>query len=148
MNEIIAQSTSPIFDLKKCLCLFPTKTEKNSPTQPVIVMLSSPLSLPQSRQSAKHFLQLSVLGLPHPLTADECVPPFGYGGRGSQFRRGDIHFGILYIYVLCDLYAWATYLSVPFLYLGTAKKSSGILNQFFSSSQYITDMLIRRSTLM
>ncbi len=68
---------------------------------------------PQSRQSAKLFLQSSELGLPHPSPAGECAPPpfDSWGGGGtlacrkgvgeSQFRRGDIHCGTLYIYVLC-----------------------------------------------
>jgi hypothetical protein len=65
----------------------------------------------RSRQSAKLFLQSSELGLPHPLSRRrECPPPFGPGGRAqslageglgeSQFRRGDIHCGALYISTL------------------------------------------------
>jgi hypothetical protein len=58
---------------------------------------------PQSRQSAKFFLQSLELGLPNPSPARECSPPHplvrGGGGRGtltgeigggSQFQRGDI----------------------------------------------------------
>jgi hypothetical protein len=68
---------------------------------------------PQSRQSAKLFLhniQSSELGLPHPFSRRRVCPPplFGPGGgrvhslagKGlgeSQFRRGDIHCGTLYI---------------------------------------------------
>jgi hypothetical protein len=38
---------------------------------------------PQSKQSAKLFLQSSELGLPQPLTRRRvCPPPFGSGGRG------------------------------------------------------------------
>jgi hypothetical protein len=62
---------------------------------------------PQSRQSAKLFLQSSELGLPHSSPAGECaLPPFAWGGEGhthwrergvgeSQFRRGYIHCGTL-----------------------------------------------------
>ncbi len=72
--------------------------------------------LPQSRQSARLFLQSSNWGLssPAPSPAGECVPPdFGGGGGGvltclqerggSQFRRGDRHCGTLctvYVYFL------------------------------------------------
>jgi hypothetical protein len=74
---------------------------------------------PQSRQSAKLFLQSSELGLPQPPHPQASVPPpphprfWGGGGaahslareglRESQFRRGDIHCGTLYMYVLCGL---------------------------------------------
>ncbi len=68
--------------------------------------------VPQSRQSAKLFLQSSELGLPTPLAAVECAPhPLVRGGGGrrahslageglgeSQFRRGDLHSGALYMY--------------------------------------------------
>ncbi len=74
----------------------------------------------QSRQSAKLFLQSQVFGIGTPPTLHPlaCVPPPppGTGGRDtpadergvgslgeSQFRRGDIHCGTLYIYVLCGL---------------------------------------------
>ncbi len=66
----------------------------------------------QSRQSAKHLLQSSELGLPQPLTHRRVCPPVLGGGEHSlaregvgksQFRRGDIHCGTLYIYVLCDV---------------------------------------------
>jgi hypothetical protein len=65
----------------------------------------------QSRQSAKLFLQWSELGLPQPLTPTPPPPVLGGGehslareGLGeSQFRRGDIHCGTLYIYVLCEV---------------------------------------------
>jgi hypothetical protein len=61
---------------------------------------------PQSRQSAKLFLQSSELGLPHPLTGRRvCVPlpPLvpGGGGGGHTGRR-DRHSGTLGKYVLCD----------------------------------------------
>ncbi len=76
------------------------------------------VSRTQSRPSAKLFLQSSELGLPQPLTRRRmCPSPFpsvlGEGhtrwrlareGLGeSQFRRGDIYCGTLYIYiyVLC-----------------------------------------------
>ncbi len=61
--------------------------------------------IPQSRQSARLFLQSSELG-----PADKCAPRFrgggdtlacGKGGGGSQFGRGDRHYGTLGIYVLC-----------------------------------------------
>ncbi len=66
----------------------------------------------RSRQIAMLFLQSSELGLPHPLALRRVPPPpFGSGGGAhslaregmgeSQFRRGDIHCGTLYIYVLC-----------------------------------------------
>ncbi len=73
------------------------------------------LLVPQSRQSAKLFLQSSEWGLPHPLTRKQvCPPPFGSGGGGAhslgdegveeyKFRRGNIHCGtLLYIYT-CTL---------------------------------------------
>jgi hypothetical protein len=47
--------------------------------------------LPQSRQSAKLFLQSSELGLPHPLPAGECAhPPLWLGGGGGTlaYERG------------------------------------------------------------
>ncbi len=60
---------------------------------------------PQSRQSAKLCLKSSELGLPQPL-------PLVWGGgahslarRGveeSQFRRGELHCGTLYMCVLSD----------------------------------------------
>jgi hypothetical protein len=52
---------------------------------------------PQGRQSAKLFLQSSVLGLPHPSIAGKCAVCSGGGGAHSlagegvgesQFRRG------------------------------------------------------------
>ncbi len=68
----------------------------------------------QSRQRAKPFPQSSELGLPQPLTHRRvCLPtPHLVPGGGahsvaregvgeSQFRRGDIHCGTLYIYILC-----------------------------------------------
>jgi hypothetical protein len=66
----------------------------------------------QSRQSAKLFLQSSELGLPRPLPRRRVcpLPPVLGGGAyslareglgESQLRRGDIHCGTLYIYVLC-----------------------------------------------
>jgi hypothetical protein len=88
---------------------------------------------PQSRQSAKMFLQSSDLGLPQPLTPRRvCPPPPLVPGEGaqslgrervgeSQFRRGDIHCGTLYIY-LCTLCSdrSAAWWQVPVLpeYLG------------------------------
>jgi hypothetical protein len=65
---------------------------------------------PQSRQSAKLFSSRRNWDSPNPSLAGDCAsPPFGSGGRGtlagergageSQFRRGDIHCGTLYIYV-------------------------------------------------
>jgi hypothetical protein len=63
----------------------------------------------QSRQSAKLFLQRRNWNSPTPLGASGCAPPppFGPGGRAhslaakglgeSQFRRGDIHCGALYM---------------------------------------------------
>ncbi len=70
----------------------------------------------QRRQSAKlFFLQSSELKLPHPLSRRRVCPPphplvrgrahslAGEGLGESQFRRGDIHCGALYIKVLCDL---------------------------------------------
>jgi hypothetical protein len=69
----------------------------------------------QSGKSAKLFLQSSELGLPQPLARRRVCPPtptsqvLGGGAHSlareglgeSQFRRGDIHCGTLYIYVLC-----------------------------------------------
>ncbi len=80
-------------------------------------ILSVGYTLPQSRQSAKLSLKSSELGLPKPLTRRRVCPPPGSGGRDmhstlarerglgeSQFQRGDIHCGTLYIYVLCALH--------------------------------------------
>jgi hypothetical protein len=68
-----------------------------------------PYSKPQSEQSAKLFLQ--NWDSPNPSPAGECAPPPVLGGgvhslarEGvgvSQIRRGYIHYGTLYIYVLC-----------------------------------------------
>ncbi len=74
-------------------------------------------SLPQSRQSARLFLQSSELGTspppPNPLTLRRVCPPptlvSGIGAHslagevvgGSQFGRGDRHCGTLGIYALC-----------------------------------------------
>ncbi len=69
---------------------------------------------PQSRQSAKPFLQSSELELPQsPTRRRVCPPPFGSGGGTHslageglgepQFWRGDTHCGTLYIYVVCEL---------------------------------------------
>ncbi len=66
----------------------------------------------QSRQSAKRFSSRWNWDSPTPLAAGECAPPpFCPGGRShslaakgvgeSQFQRGDIHYGTLYIQVLC-----------------------------------------------
>jgi hypothetical protein len=64
---------------------------------------------PQSRQSDKRFSSRWNWDSPTPLSAGECAPPpFGTGGgrahslaaKGvgeSQFQRGDIHCGALYI---------------------------------------------------
>jgi hypothetical protein len=67
----------------------------------------------QSRQSAKLFLKSSELGLPQPLTRRLVWPPPPVLGGGahslareglgkSQIQRGDLHYGTLYIYELCD----------------------------------------------
>jgi hypothetical protein len=70
------------------------------------------MHIAQSRQSAKLFVQSSELGLPNPQAR---VPPpphppvLGGGAHSlardglgeSQLRRGDIHCGTFYIYVLC-----------------------------------------------
>jgi hypothetical protein len=64
--------------------------------------------LAQSRQSAKRFSSRWNWDSPTPLAAGEYAPPpFGMGGRAhslaakgvgeSQFQRGDIHCGALYI---------------------------------------------------
>ena len=67
----------------------------------------------QSRQSAKLFSSRRIWDSPSPRPqAIVPPPPFGSGGRGahwlarvgvgeSQFRRGDIHCGTLYICTLC-----------------------------------------------
>ncbi len=66
----------------------------------------------QSRQSVNLFLQSWNWDSPNPSPAGESAHPPGSGGRGtlvreglgeSQFRRGDIHCGTVYIYVLCAL---------------------------------------------
>jgi hypothetical protein len=62
----------------------------------------------QSRQSTKRFSSRWNWDSPTPLAAGECAPPpFDTGGRAhslaakgvgeSQFQRGDIHCGALYI---------------------------------------------------
>ncbi len=72
------------------------------------VHLRTKISTPQSRQSAKRFSSRWNWDSPTPLAAGECAPPpFGPGGRAhslgakgvgeSQFQRGDIHCGALYI---------------------------------------------------
>ncbi len=77
------------------------------------MLLADRRSWPQSRQSAKLYLQSSELGLPHPqASVPSPTPPSVLGGGAhslareglgeSQFRGGDIHFSTLYIYVLCD----------------------------------------------
>jgi hypothetical protein len=67
----------------------------------------------QSRQSAKLFLKSSELRLPQPLTRRRVPlplpPPPVLGGGAhslareglgeSQFRRGDVHCGTLYIHI-------------------------------------------------
>ncbi len=66
------------------------------------------ISPAQSRQSAKRFSSHWNWDSPTPLAEGECAPPpFGPGGRAhslaakgvgeSQFQRGDIHCGALYI---------------------------------------------------
>ncbi len=77
---------------------------------------NDPLTLkPQGRQSAKLFLQPSELGVPQqpPTRRRVCHPPLVPRWRGtlagkrevgaSQFRRGYLHCGTLYIFVLCAL---------------------------------------------
>jgi hypothetical protein len=65
-------------------------------------------------QSAKPYLQSLELGLPQPLTRTRVFPPplVPVGGAHSlaregvgesQFLRGDIHCGTLYMYVFCGL---------------------------------------------
>ncbi len=62
---------------------------------------------PQSRQSAKVFSP--VVGIGTPPTPHPLVPGGGANSLAreevgeSQFRRGDIHCGTLYLCVLCDL---------------------------------------------
>jgi hypothetical protein len=62
----------------------------------------------QRRQSAKRFSSRWNWDSPTPLAAGDCAsPPFGTGGRAhslaakgvgeSQFQRGDMHCGALYI---------------------------------------------------
>ncbi len=53
-------------------------------------------NVPQSRQSAKRFFQSSELGLPNPLTRRPVYPHPGEGVDESQFRRGDIHWALVY----------------------------------------------------
>ncbi len=76
----------------------------------------------QSRQIAKLFLQSLELGLPQPLTPQASVPPSPVLGRGahsmareglgeSQFRRGDIYCGTLYIY--CTYFVWSSQNETP-----------------------------------
>jgi hypothetical protein len=101
----------------------------------------------QSRQSAKLFLQSLDLGLPHPLSRRRVCPPppFGPGGRAhslageglgeSQFRRGDIHCGALYIYVLCAGLRYYFLLSI-FL-----KKKKKLLLMHHMQKQYVLKIL-------
>jgi hypothetical protein len=66
----------------------------------------------QSRQSAKLFSSRRNWDSPNPSPAGECAPPpsGSWGGAHllaregvgqSQFRRGDMLCGTIYIYVLC-----------------------------------------------
>ncbi len=52
----------------------------------------------QSRQSAKRFSSRWNWDSPTPLAAGECAPP-PFGSGVSQFQRGDIHCGAIYILV-------------------------------------------------
>jgi hypothetical protein len=69
---------------------------------------------PQSRQSARPFLQSSEFGTPHPLTPRRVCPPHlwfregdtlacgrGGGAGGPKSDTGDRQCGTLGIYVLC-----------------------------------------------
>ncbi len=78
----------------------------------------------QSRQSAKLFSSRRNWDSPNPSSAGECAPPPLVPGGGahslarkgvgeSQFRRGDIHCGTLYIYVLCGVEAGWRALAAP-----------------------------------
>ncbi len=90
---------------------FPVSCAKMTVWQPVCYLAGGSS---QSKQRSKLFLQSSELGLPQPLTHRRvCPPPFGFGGGGqpfcrergwegeSQFRRGDINCGALYMCVFC-----------------------------------------------
>ncbi len=89
-------------------CLDELKCEDLEINHKSVTLNSSRIS-PQSRQSAKPFLKSSELELPQPLTRRRVCPPppFGSGGGAhslarkgvgeSQFRRGDIHCGTLYL---------------------------------------------------
>ncbi len=85
----------PYFVHTYCIRLLP-------PPDPVSLLLLPP---PQSRQSAKLFLQSSELGLPHPFSRR---PPFGPGGESTLAcgrgvggdlipTRGHTLWGALYI---------------------------------------------------
>jgi hypothetical protein len=82
--------------------------------------------IPPSRQIGKLLLRSSELGLPQPLTCRRmCPPPPLVPGGGShslardgvgesQFRRGDVHCGTLFICTLCViLYVWHAGRGVP-----------------------------------
>ncbi len=69
----------------------------------------------QSRQSARHFLQLSELGLPHPPSTQAGLPPLASGvghtclrergWGGVPIPREDRHCGTLGIYVCCEWFS-------------------------------------------
>jgi hypothetical protein len=77
----------------------------------------------QSRQSAKLFSSRRNWDSPNPSPAGECAPPLvpeggahsleREGAGESQFQRGDVHCGTLYIYVLCGWDCKAKGLNAP-----------------------------------
>ncbi len=86
------------------------------------LQILDPDMLPQSRQSAKFFLQSSELGLPQPLTHWQVFPipppPLWFQGEGhtrwrergvgeSLFRRGDIHC-VTVVLCICMYFVYVT----------------------------------------
>jgi hypothetical protein len=107
------------FVISVLLFLIPTNSRlprvRASALRIIKAKIVSVVSLPQSRQSAKLFLQSLELGLPHSLTRKRvCLPPLlpegrgtiasGRGGGGPIPTRGHaLWYSVLYIMYLCIL---------------------------------------------
>jgi hypothetical protein len=94
---------------------------------------------------------------PNPSTAGECAPPLPVLGGGaqslvregleeSQFRRGDIHCGTLYIYVLCGTDCWNFFTKleqdfINFAYLLLRKAKTDNTTQFSSKLENNLEIL-------
>jgi hypothetical protein len=65
-----------------------------APAEDEIYIASDEQEVPQSRQSAKLFLQSSELGSPNPHTRRRvCPPPFGSGGGRHSLAVEGVHGG-------------------------------------------------------